>query len=874
MRMNRMNKTLLIASLLLGLTTLMQAQPVSRETARRAATTFLDNNGAKTAQLTDVSAEIGFANLYVFTTDQSFVILSADSRVQPVLGYSLNGGFDAEDMPENKKAWIEEYGDAIQYAIEHQTRASAETAQQWRDLTEGNYNRSGSVVVGPLVQTRWDQGYPFNMLCPSGTVTGCVATAMAQVMKYWNYPEHGLGCHSYLPGNHPEFGVQSADFNATYYDWNNMANTYGSANTEVQRQAVATLMYHCGVSVNMNYGPSSEGGSGATTATVADALKSFYNYSSEVQHHSRSSYDDDTWMAMLKADLDQNMPIQYHGRGAAGGHSFVCDGYTSDNYFHFNWGWSGYADEYYVLDNLYPGPGGIGSGNGIFNDEQGAIFGIHPSECTASAPSNLTYTQLGRNVTLAWNAADGAAGYNIYRDMSLIGTATSTTFTDLALFGDNVYFVRSVDAGGALSLSSNMVTVTVGYQTPDVTDLAATAYGKDVHLNWTAPAWCYPTTPTATLNYGEETPYYLWTSVYYAHRHLAADLVQYAGKAVYKVSSFIVYPGTYSVFVYTKTLNNQPDPNSLAFSSTGIPIAVAREWHDFILDEPAILTGTDDLWVVMKQENTGEDYPTPSFNLSEHNTNAFYAGSTSPTSLYDANSSYNCAWLINTYLTDGTYTYNLYRDDEPIANAIPDTHYTDSGLADGTYSYHLTTNYYGGETDPSNSVTVTVPGLVTQTVELSATWTWWTPVVTTTLAELEAAIGSNGILIKSQDGGFARCENGQWSGTLQDFVPGQMYRIATQEADTFTLTGMPVTTAGISILQGYNWFGYMGMQPADIATALGGFTPALNDQIIGQEGAATYNGSKWTGDLTTLVPGKGYVYHSTASERKTLLIGQ
>ena len=107
MRMKRINKTLLIASLLMGLTALVQAQPVSRETARRAATTFLDNNGAKTTQLTDVSAKVGFANLYVFTTDQSFVILSADSRVQPVLGYSLNGPCVAEDMPNNVLEWLQ-----------------------------------------------------------------------------------------------------------------------------------------------------------------------------------------------------------------------------------------------------------------------------------------------------------------------------------------------------------------------------------------------------------------------------------------------------------------------------------------------------------------------------------------------------------------------------------------------------------------------------------------------------------------------------------------------------------------------------------------------------------------------------------------------
>ncbi|MBR4468827.1 MAG: C10 family peptidase [Bacteroidales bacterium] len=850
--------------------TMCLAQPVSRETARRAATTFLDNNGAKTADLTDLTSATGFNNVYVFSTDQSFVLMSADSRVQPVLGYSLNGGFDAEDMPENKRAWIQEYSDGIQYAIEHQTRASNEVAQQWRDLAEGNPETGrATTVVEPLIQTRWDQGNPYNLLCPGGSVTGCVATAMAQVMKYWNYPEHGIGGHFYIPRDHPEYGTQSADFQITYYDWNNMTNTYGSSSTDAQRQAVAKLMYHCGVSVEMNYTP---GGSGASTPVVADALKNYFNYSSETIHVDRSGYEDDVWIAMLKAELDLNRPIQYHGTGSGGGHSFVCDGYNSDDYFHFNWGWSGYCDEYYLVNNLNPGPGGIGSGsNGIYNEGQGAIFGIHPSECTASAPANLTFTQDGRNVTLAWTAADGAANYKIYRNMSLIGTTTSTTYDDIALFGDNVYFVRSVDANGDLSLSSNEVTVTVDYQTPMVDDLSVIVYGNSVNLTWTTPEWCYPETPSATLTYGNanNTSSSMGfnngtTCIYWGHRYPTSVLSAYDDMAVYKVSFFAKETGAYQLFVYEGTDSDHPQTQVLQQT---ISVDVLG-WIDIDLPNTITIDPSQDLWVFM-YDPVARNYPA-AFTSYQGEEGNYY--STAPTSWVGVMG--NSAFLIRTYLTDGTYTYNLYRNDEAIANAIADTHYTDSGLADGTYTYHMTTNYYGGETDPSNSVTVTVPGLVTQTVELAATWTWWTPVVTTTLAELEAAIGSNGILIKSQDGGFARCENGQWSGTLQDFVPGQMYRIATQEADTFTLTGMPVTAAGISILQGYNWFGYMGMQPADIATVLGSFMPAQNDQIIGQEGTATYNGGEWTGDLTTLVPGKGYVYHSTASERKTLLIGQ
>ena len=695
-------QALLVAVLLLATMTTVKANPVDAERARLVAKTFLTNNGARSTGLTDITAEVGFDNVYVFTTANSFVILAADDCERPVLGYSLNGGFDLENMPENKAAWIQEYSDGIRYAIDHQMRASTEVLQLWNDLAAGRPDAGRAVtVVSPLVQTQWNQGNPYNLLCPSSSVTGCVATAMAQVMKYWNYPEHGIGSHSYV---HYNYGELSADFQSTTYDWTNMLNSYSGSSTQTQKMAVATLMYHCGVSVDMDYSPS---GSGAVTAQVADALKTYFNYSTQTQHHSRSEYDDDTWVAMLKADLDLNRPIQYHGSGSGGGHSFVFDGYNSSNYFHVNWGWGGYCDEYYQVSNLNPGPGGIGSGsNGIYNDYQGAIFHAHPSECTASSPSNLTYTQNGRYITLNWSTASGAASYNVYRNNNFVTNVTTNTYTDTAPFGSSEYYVRSVDAAGEMSLSSNAVTVSVDYPVPVVDDLAANVTGNNIGLTWTAPDWCYPETPTATLNYGEGSVYYSWTYTYYAHRYLASDLAAYAGKAVYKVSTYVQYPGDYTVYVYTNSNGNQPLASALAVTKT-LHSSSSNAWFDFDFDEPIILSGTTDLWVVMNQQNTGASYPTPSFNLSSHNTNAFYAGS-SPTSLYDGNSSYNCAWFINTFLTDGEYTYNLYRNGSCIANNVSSTSYDDNNLASGSYEYYVKTNYYAGESAASNHVTAQI----------------------------------------------------------------------------------------------------------------------------------------------------------------------
>ena len=685
-----------LVMLLLAFMATAKANPVDEARARQAATTFLNNNWARTYGLTDVSSAAGFDNLYVFTTESSFVIMAADDRVQPVLGYSLTGQFVTENMPDNVRNWLQGYNDKVQAAIDQNLRALPLTTQQWNALTEGdpNFGRA-TTVVEPLVQTYWNQGNPYNLLCPNSSVTGCVATAMAQVMKYWDYPSTGMGWHSYI---HPNYGELRADFYSTTYDWTNMISSYSGSSTQAQREAVATLMYHCGVAVDMDYSPS---GSGAYTSDVAVALRSYFNYSSDLQCLSRSSYDDATWIAMLKADLDLNRPIQYSGSGSGGGHSFVCDGYDNNDYFHFNWGWGSYCDGYYSIDNMNPGPGGIGSGaNGIYNDGQQAIFGIRPSECTANAPTNLTYTQNGRNITLSWNAASGASSYKVYCENNLVGTATSTNFTTAAPFGTSIYYVRSVDSNGRMSLSSNVVTVTVDYQSPVVDDLAANVTGNNVNLSWTAPEWCYPETPTATMSYGDGSLYYSWTYTYYGHKYPASDIAQYANKSVYKVGTYIQYPGTYTAYVYTASNSSSPATKQMDFDVTG--------WQDIVFDQPLVLTGTEDLWVVMKQENTGADYPAPSFNLSSYNANACYGGFSSPTNLSPLSSSYSISWFIRTYVTDGVYTYNIYRDGSNIASNVNTTTYSDNNLAAGSYNYYVKTNYYAGESAASNQVTAVI----------------------------------------------------------------------------------------------------------------------------------------------------------------------
>jgi len=388
--------------------------------------------------------------LYENEDGEGWVIIAADDAVTPILAYSETGHFCTDNMPSNIRKWLGNYNDFIRRVEADSVEASEEAAAQWNELRENVRKASsyGNIVIGPLVKTKWDQDSPYWNKCPgSGSnraYTGCVATAMAQVMKYWEWPKQGKGSLTYQPLNpntgrkSTRYGEQSANFGATTYDWDNMLKSYKSTATSAQKTAVAILMYHCGVATQMMYGNDTDGGSGTMTVNFGDwswglsdntdggcaqnALYSFFRYQKPIGYMRDGYYEygkryynawtDDDWTAMIKEELDKEHPIMYGGEGSGGGHSFICDGYTDQNYFHFNWGWSGNNDGYYKLDNLVPGSGGAGGGSYSFSQNQDALINIVPD-----------YSQGVENVEDGENAAqklliDGRVivvrGQNIY----------------------------------------------------------------------------------------------------------------------------------------------------------------------------------------------------------------------------------------------------------------------------------------------------------------------------------------------------------------------------------------------------------------------------------------------------------------------------
>jgi len=312
--------------------------------------------------------------------------VAGDDAVKPVLGYSNGGNYDENNLPANFAYWMDYLQKQIAWAQEQELAQSEAVQQEW-----------DGYAVSPLIQTRWNQNAPYNNMSPEvngkRSYTGCVATAMSQLMKYHNHPAQGNGSSEAYRTTTHRLNIPSVDFSATSYDWENMQNTYSQSTASTpQNNAVATLMYQAGVSVKMDYSPN---GSGALSSRVPMALVTYFGYDKSIRHLQRQYYDDDAWEAELMEQINAGMPIYYDGYDETEGHAFVLDGYDGEGKFHFNWGWSGLYDGYFVTTALNPGKDGAGAGSGVFNSDQTVIIDIRPDRGGVSygyemAMSNLT----------------------------------------------------------------------------------------------------------------------------------------------------------------------------------------------------------------------------------------------------------------------------------------------------------------------------------------------------------------------------------------------------------------------------------------------------------------------------------------------------
>ena len=709
----------MILAMLLTAALPTMAERVAPEKAQKSARTFFNNNGVKADQLVDLSKTAGFANLYIFNGAQGFVVMAADDCVQPILGYSLEGSFAVEGMPSNLIHWLQGYNDEIQFAIDSKLSQSAETKQQWNALLEGNA-KAGlySIVVAPLVQTHWDQLPYYNNLCPLinnvRAVTGCVATAMAQVMKYWNYPTTGSGSKTYTSGGQSIGGVTYptipnlyANFGGTTYGWTNMPTQLNSGSSQTQVNAVATLMFHCGVAVSMQYNVANSPGSSAFPTDIPTALTTYFRYNSSVNLKYKADYSESNWLQLVKSDLNAGMPLVYNGYGD-GGHSFICDGYRDDNYFHFNWGWSGTSDGWFALSSLNPGTGGAGGGSYNFTNNQNAVFGIQPIN-DLQPPTNFSLTTQSRNVILNWDISSGAQSYYVYRDDIMIANTTANTYTDANLeHGTYRYYLKSKYANNQLSNATSTLTATM---LPIAANLSVTQQGNGAVLNWTQPTAYAP-----ILTYGTGVPgsaigpqSYTSNGMYAGHRYPASMLS--AGQKITKVSFIPAVEGPYQVAICKSAVGASSPSTWYDGVSGGYSFIVgsgeAQNWYTYTLPSPVNINTSVDLWV---------------FIYHSAGSGAFFAADTGTTNSngdyyrihYDVfnvglNHLGNAVFCIRTYLQDPAYTYLLEDNGVTVANNIDGSSYSLPSIAQNTaHQYTLKTNFHGSLTPASNKAGLTL----------------------------------------------------------------------------------------------------------------------------------------------------------------------
>ncbi len=338
---------------------------------------------------------------YVFNLSPGgFVAVSATMQTRPVLCYSFKGKYDPASLPDNFSAWMKQYERQISYAMSTRAVPDDESVALWKFYSEADADDlkiKGGREIPPMLTTTWDQGTFYNEQCPADPagpgghcVTGCVATALGQLVNYFRWPETGMGSYSY---DCPPYGTLSADFGSAEYRFDLMETSLDHSNPEV-----AEIINHLGISVDMVYGPA---GSGMYNHKAAYTLRTFFKYSPETQYVFRDSTSMD-WDSLLVSHLDRNIPMYYAGWSVpdTNGHAFICDGYQEGNYYHFNWGWGGSYDGYFYTDNLTPG------GN-FFNLAQELVINAVPDTNLYAYPS---YCQDQKVFTELFGTIDDGSG--------------------------------------------------------------------------------------------------------------------------------------------------------------------------------------------------------------------------------------------------------------------------------------------------------------------------------------------------------------------------------------------------------------------------------------------------------------------------------
>lgn len=586
--------TLFILLSMVWMPVTLTAKEIGERQAHAVAEAFFKSNGQKSgATLCDkaVQTAVPFNGMYFFcgSDNNGFVIVSADDRVKPILGYSFDSPLNPDSMPPELVWWLQRY-EGIIGRLRSDATLPSQPHPDWQHLSEGKGAKTPhNPVVGPLIQTHWDQGsstYPtVNRYSPrnssgSYAITGCVATAGAQIMKYWNYPEVGRGSASYVLNSSDFSNLPLSVVYDTPYDWANMPNTVYSNSTETQKNAVSLLMYHIGVGVHMLYGISASGASTSSSSstgyTLEAVLRNYFKYSGTVSSIEQSQFEDGEWKALLRKELDEGRPMIYGGSGNYGGHAFVCDGYDDEGCFHFNWGWGGYADGYFEVGALNPG-------SYDFNEGCDVIIGIQPRKGNEVSEDGQTVVSVVPN-NPAFGSTTGSGVYGNYTSVTI--SATPNAGYRFVRWSDNSRYERRsfLAVGGTQQLTAIFEEAgndaTIG---PGANDIYGTFYA--IWIN-SSSSWGIRIDPTTM-----------------------AHTTQLEGVRIRPLvdGGSSSSPATVNMHIYSGGETPDDASATLVYSQNSITFQDKYSWYTLNLSNPIPVNTSQNLWIVF--------YPTHDIRL-------------------------------------------------------------------------------------------------------------------------------------------------------------------------------------------------------------------------------------------------------------------
>ena len=390
----------LLTILLLFVATLLWAEPITQSTARKKAVIFASKHGKTIAEdvknLFKVRGKTKAQAMpyYVFNTndDNGFVIVSGDDRTAEILAYSDKGRFNADEIPDNMRAWLRYYANVIGSLKPTSSVKASSTTLYDNGLREANS------AISPLLSCTWNQGSPYYDRCPlvegRRCYTGCVCTAAVQVMYYHQWPKSAttnISEHSFTYNNRR---YTENELTPVVFDWKSMNDSYRDGQSDHSATAVAVLMQYVGQAIKSGYGPD---GTGSSFTEVEHALKNNFGYDGNIQHLFRNNYSNEAWESLIYRELAERRPVLYAGTSSGGAHAFVCDGYDGNGLFHINWGWGGMCNGYFKLSVLNPndnsGMGASSSKDG-YSMNQDVLIGIQPPSAHTDNPVATFYSDI------------------------------------------------------------------------------------------------------------------------------------------------------------------------------------------------------------------------------------------------------------------------------------------------------------------------------------------------------------------------------------------------------------------------------------------------------------------------------------------------